>query len=854
MVFATKSNLTTRENIANVYGAKTLLALLPLNLQFLLQPSGLPSQSARVWSTQDDVGSREVRILGHISRPVVGEGRQAPDRQMFFVNSRPCGLPQVAKAINEVYKSYNVTQSPFIFADLIMDTNAYDVNVSPDKRTILLHDQTALLESLKASLTGLFDAHDQSVPQAQASSQKLPAYRQLSVNYELITRHERTGSINEAMTEDRAVSEVDSEPVTSSDTEAGLAVLQKGTPISLVHKFVGRDTVERSEHTVAAPRKADQGDGEKVPERPTAETTAPVEFDDGDDFRSTAEIGQRNSFRARAVQDFNDRIASQEAKRRLHRSPDVPAANVQDDIPAVKSTSQKGTPGMVQSAFDLMRPKRIPAETATVTIGDTTAVMRIGTPESKRRRIHTPYLSLSGKDSSPHFGKSLRAFAAPGTQIDDGEADEDSAEGGVMQATDEDATSTITESSTSSEEMQNSRNPARPPVVPHEESSSLFISEGEDSDKEYLDEDEKRAREEANVARMIAKVEEAAARPSEDNIKRATTLLQSRVRRDSTLQLVQHLDTSVAKIQRNLDRLAHAMQSYARRSNIEGYTVDTPTPEAAAEEILSLSVSKADFARMRIVGQFNLGFILATRAPSAAVYPCSTSDSNAGPGTDELFIIDQHASDEKYNFERLQTETIVQNQRLVHPRLLELTAIEEEIILSHPEALAMNGFQIEVDTSGEAPVGKRCRLVSLPMSREVVFDVRDLEELLALLSEQAGSEIPRPSKVRRMFAMRACRSSIMVGKTLTVKQMQRILRHMGEIDKPWNCPHGRPTMRHLYGLDVWDGWSEGDGVAGSGLKSNGGTNWEGYLRATEGDGLLNESDTPDDADMEGLYD
>ena len=83
---------------------------------------------------------------------------------MFFVNSRPCGLPQVAKVFNEVYKSYNISQSPFIFANIVLDTSmwhpgtsicmltlpdAYDVNVSPDKRTILLHEQNALLEALR---------------------------------------------------------------------------------------------------------------------------------------------------------------------------------------------------------------------------------------------------------------------------------------------------------------------------------------------------------------------------------------------------------------------------------------------------------------------------------------------------------------------------------------------------------------------------------------------------------------------------------------------------------------------------------------------------------------------------------
>jgi DNA mismatch repair protein PMS2 len=37
--FQTKGNKTTRENVANVYGVKTLSALIPLNLQFEMQPS-----------------------------------------------------------------------------------------------------------------------------------------------------------------------------------------------------------------------------------------------------------------------------------------------------------------------------------------------------------------------------------------------------------------------------------------------------------------------------------------------------------------------------------------------------------------------------------------------------------------------------------------------------------------------------------------------------------------------------------------------------------------------------------------------------------------------------------------------
>lgn len=42
----------------------------------------------------------------------------------------------------------------------------------------------------------------------------------------------------------------------------------------------------------------------------------------------------------------------------------------------------------------------------------------------------------------------------------------------------------------------------------------------------------------------------------------------------------------------------------------------------------------------------------------------------------------------------------------------------------------------------------------------------------------------------------------MVGTALSVSEMKKLVVHMGEIEHPWNCPHGRPTMRHLVNLDM----------------------------------------------------
>lgn len=100
----------------------------------------------------------------------------------------------------------------------------------------------------------------------------------------------------------------------------------------------------------------------------------------------------------------------------------------------------------------------------------------------------------------------------------------------------------------------------------------------------------------------------------------------------------------------------------------------------------------------------------------------------------------------------------------------------------------------------------------------------------------------------------------MIGKTLTNAQMGKVVKHMGEIDKPWNCPHGRPTMRHLCELGAWDrmGWKEGDYVDGEkGVVVRGtGTDWQDFVqdrrnkRAEEHSGDDDVGDMEDDVEEE----
>ncbi|KAA8543109.1 hypothetical protein F0562_021396 [Nyssa sinensis] len=212
---------------------------------------------------------------------------------------------------------------------------------------------------------------------------------------------------------------------------------------------------------------------------------------------------------------------------------------------------------------------------------------------------------------------------------------------------------------------------------------------------------------------------------------------------------------------------------------------------AAATNELERLFKKADFGRIKVVGQFNLGFII-------------------GRLDQDLFIVDQHAADEKYNYEHLSQSTILNQQPLLRPLALELSPEEEIIASMHMDTIRKNGFALEEDV--HAPPGHRFKLKSIPFSKNITFGVADVKELISILSDSQGeclminsyrkdtADSVCPPRVRAMLASRACRSSVMIGDPLGRNEMQKILEHLADLKSPWNCPHGRPTMRHLVDL------------------------------------------------------
>ena len=290
--------------------------------------------------------------------------------------------------------------------------------------------------------------------------------------------------------------------------------------------------------------------------------------------------------------------------------------------------------------------------------------------------------------------------------------------------------------------------------------------------------------------------------------------------------------TNATMATRRKQRQAHLklklLKTVRRVSTDTSNTIDKTVESVKADTEMNpgrptVQLSKSDIGEMQILGQFNLGFIL-----------CKSRKDH------QLWILDQHACDEKYNFESLCRDTKFNEQRLIKPIPLELSPSEETCILEHRDVFKANGFRF--DYKEDLPPRHRLSLTTLPHSgardgcKAVQFGKDDVSALCAILGAEGvsysqdggtgadGSGLYGNNAVRRyanhsmslsqsgdrvlaqlpkaiaMFATRACRGSIMIGTALNQGEMELIVERLVDVDQPWNCPHGRPTMRHVADL------------------------------------------------------
>jgi DNA mismatch repair protein MutL len=157
-----------------------------------------------------------------------------------------------------------------------------------------------------------------------------------------------------------------------------------------------------------------------------------------------------------------------------------------------------------------------------------------------------------------------------------------------------------------------------------------------------------------------------------------------------------------------------------------------------------------------------------------------------------LVLVDQHAADERVNYERLRREIRgdTPTQALAEPVSLELTAREAALFEEHVDPLAALGFDAE--RTDERTVSVR----SVPAVFDAALDPELLRDALtAFVAEEVdGGRETVDAVADSLLADLACYPSITGNTSLTEGSVVELLEALDACENPYACPHGRPVV------------------------------------------------------------
>jgi DNA mismatch repair protein MutL len=168
---------------------------------------------------------------------------------------------------------------------------------------------------------------------------------------------------------------------------------------------------------------------------------------------------------------------------------------------------------------------------------------------------------------------------------------------------------------------------------------------------------------------------------------------------------------------------------------------------------------------------------------------------------DGLILIDQHAADERINYERLKErfEGDTTTQALADPVRLELTAHESELFTASEDALARLGFRANRVDDRTIELLSVPALVAESAEPDVIRDV-----LADMVTGETAAEETVEAVADELLADMACYPSITGNTSLTDGSVVDLLSALDDCDNPWACPHGRPVLTHIGSEEIDD--------------------------------------------------
>jgi len=158
-----------------------------------------------------------------------------------------------------------------------------------------------------------------------------------------------------------------------------------------------------------------------------------------------------------------------------------------------------------------------------------------------------------------------------------------------------------------------------------------------------------------------------------------------------------------------------------------------------------------------------------------------------------LIIVDMHAAHERITYERMKlawAEDRIRAQPLLVPESLSCSAREVAALEHHGVDLGRLGFELTAAGPESALVRAVPALLASADKTRLVRDVlADLVEL--------GQSRRVEQAVDELLSTAACHGSVRANRSLTIEEMNALLRDMEKTERSDQCNHGRPTWVQL---------------------------------------------------------